>query len=40
MVDVSEKKETVRTAVASGEIFQLRYREGDPVWYVDSILVP
>ena len=24
----------------SGEIFQLQYREGDPVWYVDSVLAP
>ena len=26
--------------VQSGEIFQLCFREGDPVWIVDSILIP
>ena len=23
----------------SGEVFQLSYREGEPVWYVDRVLV-
>jgi hypothetical protein len=23
----------------SGEVFQLSYREGEPVWYVDRVMV-